>query len=642
MTVIDTSFRELYSGNGTTTTFAIPTSEYTSDDHVYVVLRSTAGSETVQVLNSGYSISGGNVMTTFTPASGEKLLVKINVGYTQGVDYSANGSLGSFKGSTHETALDNIVRQTQQLDEAVDRSVRLQETILESSFNPILPRDIVSAGGGYILATYSSAGSSGFTEMSNSITIGTVTGASAAASAAASSASDAAASAATAAGSAVTAAGSALTAAGSATLAASHATQAGAYSTIALTATTAVFDNTFTIVDDTDVTKRIKFDVGTATASSDLVFKAIHSTNRTVTVPDADDTFVMRATADTFTNKTFDLSAAGNVLSNISNANINAGAGIVYTKLSLTTQVATGDLSADVFSGLTSVTASVLDYAAIADASDSNSKKKALVSDFKRLNVRSVTTTDSPVTTDDVLLCSDASFTINLFTASTCIGKILEFVHDGVSLTQTYTIDPNDSETVDGSSTTTINTTGERLRIFSDGANWKKLSRDIPVVLTSYTPVVGATTTAPGYGPGYTQSAHWARYGQVMEIQYNLFHNTAGTAGAGAYLFPLPSSAYIDTTKALVPEILANSTLAGHRGQLVGTAYFGETSLGDANFNTQAVVIVANSSSCYILGIAGSALTRSFPFSSNNATNFSDTQLYVTFTARVPIAGWNG
>ena len=58
---------------------------------------------------------------------------------------------------------------------------------------------------------------------------------------------------------------------------------------------------------------------------------------RTWTLQNTDDTFVGRATTDTFTNKTFDVDGTGNSLSNIANTNIKAAAAIALNKLATLT-----------------------------------------------------------------------------------------------------------------------------------------------------------------------------------------------------------------------------------------------------------------------------------------------------------------
>lgn len=62
-------------------------------------------------------------------------------------------------------------------------------------------------------------------------------------------------------------------------------------------------DSTTTIVDVTDATKAIKFDVAGTTAITGTIATAF-TTAKTLTLPDATDTLVGKATTDTLTNKT--------------------------------------------------------------------------------------------------------------------------------------------------------------------------------------------------------------------------------------------------------------------------------------------------------------------------------------------------
>jgi len=62
-------------------------------------------------------------------------------------------------------------------------------------------------------------------------------------------------------------------------------------------------DSTTTIVDVTDATKAVKFDVGGTTAITGTIATNF-TTAKTITIPDATDTLVGRATTDTLTNKT--------------------------------------------------------------------------------------------------------------------------------------------------------------------------------------------------------------------------------------------------------------------------------------------------------------------------------------------------
>jgi hypothetical protein len=66
------------------------------------------------------------------------------------------------------------------------------------------------------------------------------------------------------------------------------------------------------------LTKTIGFDASALTAGNKLTLAAAAGTAQTLTLPNATDTLVGKATADVFTNKTFDCDGAGNVLSNVS------------------------------------------------------------------------------------------------------------------------------------------------------------------------------------------------------------------------------------------------------------------------------------------------------------------------------------
>jgi hypothetical protein len=65
-----------------------------------------------------------------------------------------------------------------------------------------------------------------------------------------------------------------------------------------------VSDDAFTIGDNADGTKALVFSLGGATTSSTMTIASSHTTGRTITLPDATDTLVGKATTDTLTNKT--------------------------------------------------------------------------------------------------------------------------------------------------------------------------------------------------------------------------------------------------------------------------------------------------------------------------------------------------
>lgn len=80
-------------------------------------------------------------------------------------------------------------------------------------------------------------------------------------------------------------------------------------------AATSAVDNVFNINDSGDPTKQINFDAG-GTTSTKTTIAAAQTANRTVTLPDATDTLVGKATTDILTNKS--ISGSTNTITNVS------------------------------------------------------------------------------------------------------------------------------------------------------------------------------------------------------------------------------------------------------------------------------------------------------------------------------------
>lgn len=98
---------------------------------------------------------------------------------------------------------------------------------------------------------------------------------------------------------------------------------------------------------------------------------------------------------------------------------------------------------------LTNVVPVGADYFSIADASDSDKKKKAAVKLIRDAVVRAVTTTDSVGVDDETMKMSGASFTSTLPAIGSRPGKRFKYIHKGTAL-QKYTIVTTGSDTVGG------------------------------------------------------------------------------------------------------------------------------------------------------------------------------------------------
>ena len=127
MTISTTASRASYNGNGVTTAFAFPNLFFSNTDLI-VILVNASGVSVTQVLNTDYTVTGagldagGTVTMTVAPGVGERLVIVRQVPLVQETDYTAGDS---FPAESHERALDYLTMQTQQLQEALTRTLQL-------------------------------------------------------------------------------------------------------------------------------------------------------------------------------------------------------------------------------------------------------------------------------------------------------------------------------------------------------------------------------------------------------------------------------------------------------------------------------------------------------------------------------------
>ena len=132
MTISSTTVKNSYNGDGSTTTFSYTFKIFANTD-LQVIIRSALGTETVKTLTTHYTVtgagsaSGGSVIFTAgnIPATGETVVLRRAVPQTQAIDYIANDP---FPAESHEEGLDRAMMTLQQVQEELDRSIKISRT----------------------------------------------------------------------------------------------------------------------------------------------------------------------------------------------------------------------------------------------------------------------------------------------------------------------------------------------------------------------------------------------------------------------------------------------------------------------------------------------------------------------------------
>ena len=132
MTISTTIIKNSYSGNGSTSVFNY-TFKVTDQDDIEVIIRSANGAETVKTLTTHYTVSGvgnaGGGAVTFTagniPVTGETVILRRDTPQTQTMDLIDNDPMSA---DTIEDAHDKSIAISQELQEQIDRSIKLSRT----------------------------------------------------------------------------------------------------------------------------------------------------------------------------------------------------------------------------------------------------------------------------------------------------------------------------------------------------------------------------------------------------------------------------------------------------------------------------------------------------------------------------------
>lgn len=256
-------------------------------------------------------------------------------------------------------------------------------------------------------------------------------------------------------------------------------------------------------------------------------------------------------------------------------------------------------------------------------------------------NIKSKLSSYSAVV-NDYIIVSGASFSLTLPTAVGVAGQQIGIQHNGISLSQIYTLNTTSGQAIGGiaSGAYVLYTNSETLLLISDGVNWQILSHKTETGWNGAPNIVSAVTTPPVKGTTATDVLWWRRHGNVMEmrLEYRQTATGLGNAGSGDYLFQIPANAAIDTNF---------------------LAVFGGASIGFAapmSVNTVGSFNAWNSTSGIVGGVfvydsksvrmGGPALAVSpntvgpQTISSGSLANFSSPGLTISASLVVPILGW--
>lgn len=194
MTISTTTIKNSYSANSSTVTFNY-TFKIAADTEIEVIIRASDGTETIKSKGTHYSVTGvGNAgggsitfVTQHTPQTNETVVLRRVTPLTQGLDLIENDPMPA---ENIETAYDKLTAISQELQEQLDRSIKVSKTSTIS--NPEITSDASQRAGK--LLGFDSSGNLDST-IDGTAVAANATAAAASATAAASSATNAAASA---------------------------------------------------------------------------------------------------------------------------------------------------------------------------------------------------------------------------------------------------------------------------------------------------------------------------------------------------------------------------------------------------------------------------------------------------------------
>lgn len=246
------------------------------------------------------------------------------------------------------------------------------------------------------------------------------------------------------------------------------------------------------------------------------------------------------------------------------------------------------------------------------DATESLSNKT--LSGVKNAVVATKTTTYTATVTDYFIpvSASGGSWTLSL-PAATNTGQTYVISRRDQTFANAVTVDPNGSDTVGGSATTTLNTLDETLILVADGGtNWYIQARNINSKETTWTPDL------IGFGTETVVEAYWLRIGNRLRARVTY---TLGTPTSVEAQCPLP----VGLTTA------SNIATLEIAGGFARNAAYGSDAV--------APIIIAEPSKAYVT--YGYSRTSTAQLAKQNGDQFGTSGNTHSIWFEVPITGWN-
>lgn len=223
---------------------------------------------------------------------------------------------------------------------------------------------------------------------------------------------------------------------------------------------------------------------------------------------------------------------------------------------------------------------------------------------------------------------SGGAFTHYLPPAALWRGQVISFVKTSADISA-ITLEGYGAETINGATTTSLNTQYEVVDLKSDGTNIFVVNRLIPSTWTAYTP------TVTGLGTVTEVDFFWKRIGDSMHVRGSF---KAGTASATQVTVTLANSAVVDSAKiGTTRSTKIMGHVVGNVSTSVSTIYASVHFIVtyDSTYIADGVVIADSTDSD---AIATGTIFRP----DNGSSIHGGANRHMTMVFEIPISGWQG